>query len=70
MVVTKEARSVLSALCEIGFGICGQKSIGVDSHFLLKGIFPTQGLNLGLLHRRQILYHGDSRKVEISLVLS
>ena len=50
MVVTKEARSVLSALCEIGFGICGQKSIGVDSHFLLKGIFPTQELNPGLLH--------------------
>ena len=26
-------------------------------HFLLQGIFPTQGLNLGLLHCRQILYH-------------
>ena len=26
-------------------------------HFLLWGIFPTQGLNLGLLHCRQILYH-------------
>ena len=24
--------------------------------FLLQGIFPTQGLNLGLPHRRQILY--------------
>ena len=24
---------------------------------LLQGIFPTQGLNLGLLHCRQILYH-------------
>ena len=24
---------------------------------LLQGIFPTQGLNLGLLHHRQILYH-------------
>ena len=22
-----------------------------------RGIFPTQGLNLGLLHCRQILYH-------------
>ena len=29
----------------------------MDSHSLLQGIFPTQGLNLGLLHRRQILYH-------------
>ena len=26
-------------------------------HALLQGIFPTQGLNLGLLHCRQILYH-------------
>ena len=25
-------------------------------HVLLQGIFPTQGLNLGLLHCRQILY--------------
>ena len=29
---------------------------GVGRHFLLQGIFPTQGLNLGLLHWRQILY--------------
>ena len=28
----------------------------MDSRFLLQGIFPTQGSNLGLLHRRQILY--------------
>ena len=26
-------------------------------HALLQGIFPTQGLNPGLLHYRQILYH-------------
>ena len=26
-------------------------------YFLLQGIFPTQGLNLGLLHCRQICYH-------------
>ena len=26
-------------------------------HFLLQGIFPTQGLNQGLLHCRQTLYH-------------
>ena len=26
-------------------------------HFLLQGIFPTQGLNSGLLHCWQILYH-------------
>ena len=28
----------------------------MDSRSLLQGIFPTQGSNLGLLHRRQILY--------------
>ena len=28
----------------------------MGSHFLLQGIFPTQGLNSGLLHCRQIIY--------------
>ena len=32
-------------------------SPGVGCHALLLGIFPTQGLTLGLLHCRQILYH-------------
>ena len=32
------------------------KNTGVGFHFLLQGIFPTQGLNPGLLHYRQILY--------------
>ena len=32
------------------------KSAGVDCHFLLQGIFPTQELNLGLPHCRQTLY--------------
>ena len=32
------------------------KSTGVGSHALLQ-IFPTQGLNPGLLHCRQFLYH-------------
>ena len=31
------------------------KNTGVGSHSLLQGIFPTQGLNLGLLHYS--LYH-------------
>ena len=31
------------------------KSTGVGCHFLLQGIFPTQGLNLGLPHCRQTL---------------
>ena len=29
----------------------------VGCHFLLQGIFPTQGSNLSLLHCRQTLYH-------------
>ena len=33
------------------------KNTGVGCHFLLQGIFSTQGLNPGLLHYRQILYH-------------
>ena len=32
------------------------KSAGVDWHFLLQGIFPTQESNLGPLHCRQTLY--------------
>ena len=32
------------------------KNTGVGCHFLLQGIFPTQGSNPGLLHCRQILY--------------
>ena len=32
------------------------QNTGVASHSLLQGIFPTQGLNPGLLHCRQILY--------------
>ena len=31
------------------------KNTGVGCHALLQGIFPTQGLNPGLLHCRQIL---------------
>ena len=32
------------------------KNTGVGCHFLLQGIFPTQGSDPGLLHCRQILY--------------
>ena len=34
-----------------------RNSTGVDCHFLLQGIFPTQGWNTGLPHCRQTLYH-------------
>ena len=33
------------------------QNTGVGSLSLLQGIFPTQELNPGLLHGRQILYH-------------
>ena len=39
-------------------------STGVGCHFLLQGIFPTQGLNPGLLHCRQTLHrlsHQETR---------
>ena len=38
-------------------GILQARNTRVSSHFLLQGIFLTQGLNLDLLHCRQILYH-------------
>lgn len=42
------------------------KVAGVRSHSLFPGIFPTEGLNLGLLDCRWILYHlslqGDTTK--------
>ena len=33
------------------------KNTGVGFHSFLKGIFPIQGLNPGLLHWRQMVYH-------------
>ena len=33
------------------------KNTAVGCHFLLQGVFPTQGSNPGLPHCRQILYH-------------
>ena len=43
------------------------KNTGVGRHALLQKIFPTQGLNLGLLHCKQILYHLSCRGVPISI---
>ena len=43
-----------------GSSVCGNfpgKSTGVGCHFLLQGIYPTQGLNSHLLPGRWILYH-------------
>ena len=48
-------------------GIFQARVLGVDWHFLLQGIFPTQGLNPGLPHYRQMLYclsHQGSQNTE------
>ena len=37
-------------------GIFQARGLEWGSHFLLQGIFPTQGSNLGLLHCKQMLY--------------
>ena len=39
------------------------KNPGADCHSLLQRSFPTQGLNTGLLHRRQTLYRLSYREV-------
>ena len=44
------------------------KSAGVDCHFLLQGIFPTQELNPGLPHCRQTLYRMHIHSTAVSLV--
>ena len=43
-------------------GILQARILEWVSHFLLQGIFLTQGSNLGLLHCRWILYHLVSRE--------
>ena len=50
----KDAQSCLTA-CDPKENSLGQNT-GVGSLSLLQGIFPTQGLNPGLPHCRQILY--------------
>ena len=48
------------------------KGIGVGCHFLLQGIFPTQGANPGLSYCRQTLYHLSHqgiRPISISVLL-
>ena len=43
-----------------------RQSPGVGCHFLLQGIFPTQGLNLGLPHCRQALNCLSHRSFQMS----
>ena len=46
------------------------KNTGVGYHALLQGIFPTQGLNTGLLHFGQILYCLSHRETHLMFPLS
>ena len=45
------------------------KNTRVGSHALLQGIFPSQGLNPGLLHSRRILYRLSHQGLPISLLI-
>ena len=45
------------------------KNTGVGCHALLQRIFPTQGLNLSLLHCRRILYPLITREAPISCLV-
>ena len=51
----------------LSMGLRSGKNIGIGCHFLLQGIYPTQGLNpclLCCLYCRQILYHWAIREAE------
>ena len=60
-------QSCLTVHCPMDYSLTGcpwnfpGKNTGVGCHFLLQGIFLTQGLNPGLLHcRRSLALHADS----------
>ena len=46
-----------------------RKNTGVGCHAFLQGILPTQGLNPGLLHCRQIPYHLSHREPSLRLLI-
>ena len=46
------------------------KNTGAGCHFFLQGIFLSQGLNLGLLQHRQILYHLSQGSPSMDMNLS
>ena len=46
------------------------KNTGVGSLSLLQGIFPTQELNWGLLHCRQILYHLSHQESPMFIIIA
>ena len=54
----------LQLLCSWNFP---GKNTGMVCYSLLQGISPSQGLNLGLLYCRQILYHLSHQVLKIKL---
>ena len=46
-----------------------RESTGMNCHFLLQRIFPTQELNLGLWHCRQTLYHLSHQGSHLKVVI-
>ena len=56
-----ESESEVAQLCPTLCNPMDCSPPGSSCHFLLQGIFLTQGSNPGLLHCRQILYKGLSR---------
>ena len=54
-----------TAACQAPLSMGFSKSVRVRCHALLQGIFPTKGLNPGLLHCRKILYHWAIREAPI-----
>ena len=58
-----ESHSVVSNSVTIGWNSPGQNT-GMGSLSLLQGIFPTQGLNPGLLHYRWILYQLSQKEAQ------
>ena len=64
--VTYQAPQVTVHIGDSPWSFSG-KGTRVGCHFLLQGVFPTQGSNLGPLHRRQMLYHLSHREVGIAI---
>ena len=44
-----------------------EDSLSYGCHFLLQGIFPTQGSNPGLLHSRKILYRQSNQESSVKI---
>ena len=44
------------------------KNTGAGCHSLLQRIFPTEGLNQGLLHCRWILYHLSHQEIHVTRI--